>query len=87
MLSAGGSPELYRGTLTRLAGLVERSEAVVPGHGAPHDRETALQLVGEDLAYLDDLERGDERPQLPDGRDTRRQRELHAENLRALAAS
>ncbi len=35
----------------------------------------------EDGAYLDALERGEERPALPAGRDTRRQREVHRENL------
>jgi len=84
-LSPGGSVDLYRGTLARLAGLVERAEAVVPGHGTPHGRESALRLVDEDLAYLDALERGEQRPQLPEGRDTRRQREIHADNLRATA--
>ena len=29
-----------------------------PGHGAPHDRDTALRILEEDVAYLDALERG-----------------------------
>jgi glyoxylase-like metal-dependent hydrolase (beta-lactamase superfamily II) len=78
MLSEGGSVEEYRATLARLAPLVEAAETVVPGHGSPHDRETALRLLDEDLEYLDGLER------LPAGRDTKRQREVHAENLRRL---
>jgi glyoxylase-like metal-dependent hydrolase (beta-lactamase superfamily II) len=76
-----GSLADYRDTLARLGALAERVETVVPGHGAPHDRDTALRLADEDAAYLDALERGDERPRLPAGRDTARQRELHAENL------
>lgn len=80
-ISAGGSIEDYRNTLARLAPLVERAEAVVPGHGAPLSRAAALRLVDEDLAYLDTLEQGEERPPLPDGRDTKRQREIHAANL------
>ena len=80
-LSASGSLDDYRATLARLAPLVERSEIVVPGHGAPHDRPAALQLMDEDLADLDALERGEERPPLPRGRDTKRQRQIHAENL------
>jgi glyoxylase-like metal-dependent hydrolase (beta-lactamase superfamily II) len=79
MVSAGGSFEEYRATLARLAPLVEGAETVVPGHGSPHDRETALRLLDEDLAYLDGL------AELPPGRDTKRQRELHAENLRRLS--
>jgi len=71
----------YRATLARLATLAEECEAIVPGHGAPHDREKALQIIDEDVDYLDALERGDEKPKLPAGRDTKRQRAIHAENL------
>jgi glyoxylase-like metal-dependent hydrolase (beta-lactamase superfamily II) len=81
MISPGGSVAEYRATLARLAPLVERAESVVPGHGAPHDRSTALRILDEDLEYLDALERGDEKPPLPAGRDTKRQRAIHAENL------
>src|SRR4051794_31996967 len=45
---------LYRATLERLRRLVESAEVVVPGHGAPIDRETALRVLDEDVAYLDD---------------------------------
>jgi hypothetical protein len=31
--------------------------------------------------YLDTLERGDEKPALPKGRDTREQRRIHTENV------
>lgn len=81
MISAGGSIADYRSTLARLAPLVESAEMIVPGHGSPHDRPKALQILDEDLDYLDALERGDEKPRLPAGRDTRRQRAIHAENL------
>jgi glyoxylase-like metal-dependent hydrolase (beta-lactamase superfamily II) len=80
-ISEGGSIDDYRNTLARLAPLVERADAIVPGHGAPQSSAAALRQIDEDLAYLDMLERGDERPPLPDGRDTQRQREIHAENL------
>ena len=83
-ISPGGSLGDYRATLARLAPLVEAAETVVPGHGAPHSRETALRLIDEDLGYLDSLERGDERPTLPGGRDSAQQREIHAENLTRL---
>jgi glyoxylase-like metal-dependent hydrolase (beta-lactamase superfamily II) len=83
-LGEGGSPEAYRATLARLAPLVERAETVVPGHGSPLDREAALRVLDEDVAYLDALERGEERPRLPAGRDSHRQRELHAENVAFL---
>ena len=67
--------EEYRATLARLAPLVEAADVVVPGHGSPHDRDTAVRLLDEDLAYLDGLDK------LPPGRDTKRQREIHADNL------
>jgi glyoxylase-like metal-dependent hydrolase (beta-lactamase superfamily II) len=81
-ISPGGSVPEYRATLARLAGLVDECEAIVPGHGSPHDRSRALEIIDEDVDYLDALERGDERIKLPTGRDTKRQREIHAENLR-----
>jgi glyoxylase-like metal-dependent hydrolase (beta-lactamase superfamily II) len=84
MLSAGGSLDLYRGTLARLAGLAERAETVVPGHGSPHDREAALRLIDEDLAYLDALESDRDRAALPGGRGTPRQRQIHADNVGGL---
>ena len=80
-ISEGGSLADYRATLARLAPLVEQASTVVPGHGAAHPRETALRLLDEDVAYLDALERGEERPPLPAGRDTKAQREIHAENV------
>jgi glyoxylase-like metal-dependent hydrolase (beta-lactamase superfamily II) len=71
----------YRATLARLAPLVEAVETVVPGHGSPHSRDDALGILDEDVEYLDALEQGEERPSLPQGRDTKRQRAIHAENL------
>jgi glyoxylase-like metal-dependent hydrolase (beta-lactamase superfamily II) len=82
MISPGGSLAEYRATLARLAPLVEAAGVVVPGHGSPHPRDTALRILDEDVEYLDALERGDTRPKLPKGRDTVRQREIHADNLR-----
>lgn len=71
----------YRATLDRLEPLVEKAETVVPGHGSPLGRDDAQRVLAEDRAYLDALERGEERPRLPGGRDSARQRALHAENL------
>ncbi len=85
MISPGGSLADYRATLARLAPLVEEADTVVPGHGSPHDRATALRILDEDVDYLDALERGEERPPLPDGRDDKAQRRLHSENLRQIA--
>nr|MBA3300818.1 MBL fold metallo-hydrolase [Thermoleophilaceae bacterium] len=66
-------------TLARLGTLVERAESVVPGHGSPHSREEALRLLEEDAAYLDALEAG--RMELPKGRASGRQREIHSGNV------
>jgi glyoxylase-like metal-dependent hydrolase (beta-lactamase superfamily II) len=81
MISAGGSPAEYRATMARLAPLVEAAAVVVPGHGSPHPRDTALRILDEDVDYLDALERGEERVKLPKGRDSARQRAIHADNL------
>ena len=81
MLGPGGTVAEYRATLGRLAAVVERAETVVAGHGPPSSRETALRLLDEDSGYLDALERGEERPPLPDGRDNAHQRAIHADNL------
>ena len=83
VLGEGGSVEAYGATLSRLRPLLERAETVVPGHGAPLSRSDALRVLEEDTAYLDALGLGEERPALPHGRDSARQRELHAENLRS----
>jgi len=84
MISPGGSIEAYRATLARLAPLVEAAETAVPGHGAPQGRDRALRVLDEDLPYLDALERGERRPPLPAGRNTARQRQVHAENRARL---
>jgi glyoxylase-like metal-dependent hydrolase (beta-lactamase superfamily II) len=81
MISEGGSLAAYRATLARLSPLVEAAETVVPGHGPPHDRDGALRLLDEDVDYLDALERGEERPRLPGGRDSKEQQGIHAANL------
>ena len=77
-----GSLGDYRATLARTDALVEDATTVVPGHGSPHDRDTALRLLEEDVDYLDRLERGEDA--LPKGRDSKAQREIHAENVAAL---
>ncbi|MBA3436746.1 MAG: MBL fold metallo-hydrolase [Thermoleophilaceae bacterium] len=81
MLGPGGTVTEYRATLARLAPLVERSETVVTGHGPPSSRDQAVRLLDEDTEYLAALERGEERPRLPDGRDDAHQRRVHSDNL------
>lgn len=55
VLGAGGSAEAYEQTLERLRPLVQRAEHVVPGHGRVLDRERALEILDEDLAYVRDV--------------------------------
>jgi hypothetical protein len=85
MISPGGALDDYRATLARLAPLVEASDSVVPGHGAAHDRDSALRILDEDLEYLDGLERGER--QLPRGRDEARQRQIDSDNRRRLESA
>ncbi len=67
MIHAGGSLADYRATLARLAPLVEAADTIVPGHGAPNDRDDALRILDEDVDYLDALERGEEKPGAAEG--------------------
>ena len=87
MISPGGSLADYRATLARLSALVEAAETVVPGHGAPQGRDAALRIAGEDVDYLDALERGEEKPALPTGRDTGEQRKIHARNVELIRSA
>ena len=84
VLSGGGSLDGYEATLARLRPLVEAADTVVPGHGAPLDRDRALAILDEDAGYLDALRRRDDDAPLPRGRDTAEQRRIHRENARAL---
>ena len=84
VLSGGGSLDGYEATLARLRPLVEAADTVVPGHGAPLDRDRALAILDEDAGYLDALRRRDDDAPLPPGRDTTEQRRIHRENARAL---
>ena len=81
MISPGGSLGAYAATLDRLAPLVQRAATVVPGHGAPLERERALVLLAEDAAYLEALAANGIDAPLPAGRRSARQREIHAENV------
>ena len=78
-ISEGGSLADYRATLARLGAAGGGRDDGGARPRAPHDRETALRLLEEDVAYLDALERGEQ--QLPEGRDTKAQRGIHAENV------
>jgi len=74
----------YLATLERLGPLLARAEHVVPGHGPVLDAERARAVLTHDAEYLRALlERGGA-AELPPGRRSRAQRELHAANAAAL---
>jgi glyoxylase-like metal-dependent hydrolase (beta-lactamase superfamily II) len=84
-LMRGCSIDEYEATLTILEGLIGRAERIVPGHGGVLDRSQAAEVLDQDLAYLQALSAGDPAPTLPPGRDGRRDKALHAENLEELS--
>jgi glyoxylase-like metal-dependent hydrolase (beta-lactamase superfamily II) len=84
-ISDGGSLSAYLATLERLRPLLERVTTIVPGHGGPIERETALRLLEEDAQYLTALAARGSEAALPDGRRTRFQRKIHAENVERVA--
>jgi glyoxylase-like metal-dependent hydrolase (beta-lactamase superfamily II) len=83
-VSAREGIEAYLATLERLGSLVARAEHVVPGHGPVIDGESAMAVLAEDSAYLQALSRRGADAELPRGRRTRAQRELHAANVSAV---
>ncbi len=80
-LSPGGSLEGYLATLARLRPLVQRAEAVVPGHGAVLDSAKALSILDEDRSYLEGLRRDGAAVSPPRGRATGAQRRIHRANV------
>jgi len=85
MLSPGGGRSAYLATLERLRPLLELAEHVVPGHGPVLDSAAALEILAQDVAYLEQLgERGAE-AELPPGRRSREQRRIHEANVAAVA--
>jgi glyoxylase-like metal-dependent hydrolase (beta-lactamase superfamily II) len=55
VLGPAGAVEAYVDTLTRLRPLVERARHVIPGHGRVLEREQAVALLEQDLAYVQDV--------------------------------
>jgi glyoxylase-like metal-dependent hydrolase (beta-lactamase superfamily II) len=81
----GGTLEAYRETLFRFSPLVTKAATVIPGHGTPLTSERALQILAEDLAYLEALVAGGD-VTLPDGRRSATQKQVHERNLASAAA-
>jgi glyoxylase-like metal-dependent hydrolase (beta-lactamase superfamily II) len=86
-LSPGGSVPAYRETLARLAGLIAQTEWVIPGHGAPIPAQRAQEVLVEDDAYLQRLLRDPTATELPAGRATVPQRQIHAANVAAVTGA
>jgi glyoxylase-like metal-dependent hydrolase (beta-lactamase superfamily II) len=80
-LNDGDRIDAYLATLQRLQALVAEAEHVVPGHGPALDGARALRVLDEDVAYLQRLREQGERAELPAGRRSKAQRELHARNV------
>jgi glyoxylase-like metal-dependent hydrolase (beta-lactamase superfamily II) len=79
-ISEGGSVTAYLATLERLEPLVAGVNTVVPGHGGPIARDRALEILREDVEYLQALLKDGEKAPLPTGRRTGAQQKIHAEN-------
>lgn len=88
-LQEQGSRAGYLATLGRLKPYAEQADWVVSGHGGPIDGARALAIMREDVAYLQALGEGGKagRKALPVARRDRRMLEIHAENVRRVAAS
>ena len=76
-----GMLDAYLATLERLHSFVVVASHVVPGHGPVLDREAALRVLDEDVAYLQALREGGLEAELPARRRSKFQRELHAQNV------
>jgi glyoxylase-like metal-dependent hydrolase (beta-lactamase superfamily II) len=83
-LGDGEELAAYEATLERLHPLVLQAEHVLPGHGPPLHGAAAASLLLEDRAYLQQLRRRGGEAELPPGRRSRAQRELHAQNVSRL---
>lgn len=84
VLGDGGSLHAYLETLECLRPLILSAEHVVPGHGPVLDSGRATAVLEEDLAYLSALRARGGAAKLPEGRRTKAQRRLHADNVTRL---
>jgi glyoxylase-like metal-dependent hydrolase (beta-lactamase superfamily II) len=82
-----GMLDAYLATLARLQPLLARAEHVVPGHGPVIDGARAAELLAEDRRYLKALRERGADAELPHGRRSPVQRELHAQNAARAEAS
>jgi glyoxylase-like metal-dependent hydrolase (beta-lactamase superfamily II) len=87
VLGEGGSVDDYLATLERLQLLVSAAEHIVAGHGPVLNSEQASRILEEDVAYLGALREKGLAAELPDGRRSKAQRAIHAENVARATAS
>ena len=80
----GGGVDAYLATLERLAALLDETEHVVPGHGPVLSRERTAALLEEDLAYVLSLRERGLDAELPAGRRTAADRQVHTRNAGGL---
>ena len=83
-LGPGGGRPAYAATLEHLRGLVELAEHIVPGHGPILGRDAALEILEQDLAYLEALGEQGSSAALPERRRSTEQRRLHRANVASL---
>ncbi len=85
MISPGGGRAAYLATLEGLRSLVELAEHVVPGHGPILGSAEALEILRQDVAYLEELGRRGVGAELPPGRRSPEQRRIHERNAAAIS--
>jgi glyoxylase-like metal-dependent hydrolase (beta-lactamase superfamily II) len=83
-LDHSGDIDGYLATLELLRRLLGEVHHVVPGHGPVLTAGDAATLLDEDVSYISSLRERPHEAELPAGRRSRRQRELHAANLAAI---
>jgi glyoxylase-like metal-dependent hydrolase (beta-lactamase superfamily II) len=83
-VGAGGNLDSYLATLERLRPLLARAEHIVPGHGSVLGAGRAREVLEQDAAYLKQLRDRGAGAELPRGRRSAAQRELHAANVSLL---
>jgi glyoxylase-like metal-dependent hydrolase (beta-lactamase superfamily II) len=86
VLNAGDTVDAYLATLERLRPLLGQAEHIVPGHGPLTDGRYTLEVLDEDIAYLNELRARGANAELPAGRRSRQQRAVHGQNVVALGA-
>jgi glyoxylase-like metal-dependent hydrolase (beta-lactamase superfamily II) len=86
MLTPEGSIDAYRETLLRFGELARDASWVIPGHGAPLEGERAIDILEQDIVYLEQLANDRDGAELPRSRSSAAQKRIHEANLSMLSA-